>query len=54
MVFHNFQFEGAVKRLVRHQAHIRPIDPMPALISTTLHNLCTCASIKKSLAPSEI
>ena len=29
------------------------IDPMPALISTTLHNLCTCASIKKSSAPSE-
>ena len=46
--------KGAVKRLVRHQAHVRPIDPMPALISTALHNLCTCASIKKNSAPSEI
>ena len=27
VVFHNFQFEGVVKRLVLHQAHIRPIDP---------------------------
>ena len=27
VVFHNFQFEGMGKRLVLHQAHIRPIDP---------------------------
>ena len=46
VVFHDFQFEGAVKRMVRNGAHLWPIDPMPALISTTLHNLCTCASIK--------
>ena len=29
-------------------------DPMPALISTALHNLCSCASIKKSSAPNEM
>ena len=26
VVFHNFQFEGMGKRLVLHQAHIRPIE----------------------------
>ena len=42
-----------VKRLVLHQAHIRAIDPSGALSSTALHNLCTCAGIKKGSTPSE-
>ena len=42
MVFHDFQFDGAVKRMVHNGAHLRPIDLTPALISTALHNLCTC------------
>ena len=40
VVLQNFEFEREGKRLVRHEAHIRPIDPMPALICTTLRNLC--------------
>ena len=45
VVFQHFQLERVVKRMVRNRAHLRPIDPMPALISTALHNLCICASI---------
>ena len=54
VVFQHFQLERVVKRMVRNRAHLRPIDPMPALISIALHNLCICASIKKRVAPSEI
>ena len=46
MVFHDFQFEGAIKRMVHNGAHLWPIAPMPPLISIALHNLCPCANIR--------